>query len=168
VIGTGYHKVGSSNTREPMHHHIMLTLSSLPSMTCSQSYPCPPAEVYACMTIILNRKSHTPIGPEVPHTANSELSVPPLSTPLWLIYLYIPYTIYTQCQLDLHYYVHLTPGKLSPSGAFLHLDQKGLDIRNHTRRMILPIPTNVRLFTISFEVLLTESLYPTNYTSYLP
>ena len=74
----------------------------------------------------------------------------PLYPPM-LDYTSITYTYYIQCQSDQHYYVHLTPVKLLPSEVFPRPDQKGLDTRNRTRRMILPIPTNVRLFITSLN-----------------
>jgi len=148
-----------------MHHNIMHTVSILSAPCVSPSSKTLAEVLYACMTIYLHRKTHKPIGPQVPHHPNSELSVPP-SLSSYASYTSITYTYYIQCQSDQHYYVHLTPVKLLPSGVFPRLDQKGLDIRNPTRRMILPIPTNVCLSNIRFEVLLTEFLYPADYTPY--
>jgi hypothetical protein len=148
------------------HYHAYCVRSFWTKLPCDPKHSQSRKWIVCMHDYILHRNTHKPIGPQVPHTPNSDLSVPPSSIPPMLDYTSINLYIYIQCQSNLHYYVHLTPGKLLPSGVFLRLDQKGLGIRNRTRRMILPIPTNVRLSNISFGVLLTESFHPTTYTSY--
>jgi hypothetical protein len=160
--------IQSTHTVTCASHNIMHTVSTLsgPSLAATPGILNLEIGLYACMTVYC---TVTPTSPLVDKCHISQIPIypyPPLSIPPMLDYTSINLYIYTQCQLDLHYYAHLTPGKLSPSEAFLRLDQKGLDIRNRTRMMILPIPTNVRLFTISFGVLLTESFHPTTYTFY--
>jgi hypothetical protein len=148
------------------HHHAYCVHSFWTKLSCDPRHSQFRNWIVCMHDCILHRNTHKLIGPQVPHTLNSDLSVPPSSIPPMLDYTSINLYIYIQCQSNLHYYVHLTPGKLLPSGVFLRLDQKGLGIRNRTRRMILPIPTNVSPSNTSFEVLLTESPRPTNYTSY--
>lgn len=98
VIGTGFGGAGvkSTVTYALQNHASRISLAvgqarthPLESISGRSSNAC----MYVC---ILYRNSHKPIGSKVPHSINSELSVPPSSILLCLInlyYLYIPYTM---------------------------------------------------------------------------
>ena len=127
-------------------HHRMVPGSS-PSGAVYMDASC---SMHTC-TMVGN--AHSFIGYQVPHS-QIPIHPTPLSACLCCTSIPIPTptSSHIQCRSDQHYYAHSTLVKSLESGLSLRLDQKELGTRNRTRRTILPIPTNVRLFSPTWDV----------------